>query len=47
MRYRLTGIDDEGDRHTFETDDEERAKAMLCLWQEDFTEVNLLDVEST
>lgn len=38
-RYTVSGIDDQGDVHTFATDDPERAKAMHKQFSEDLTDV--------
>jgi len=39
LRYCVTGVDGNGDRHTFETDDGARAGTMLALWRIDFRDV--------
>ena len=39
MRFKISGTDSYGDRHTFETDDHARASSMLTQFQEDFEKV--------
>jgi hypothetical protein len=38
-RFLVTGTDDLGDRHTFETDDQERAEGVAELMREDLDDV--------
>jgi hypothetical protein len=40
-RYRVTGEDDQGDIHAFETDSRERAKVMEAQMREEFKHVVL------
>jgi hypothetical protein len=42
-RYRVTGLDSEGDLHTFEADDQQRAASMLGVMHEDLEEAMLQD----
>ena len=42
-RFIVTGLDAEGDRHTFETNHEQRAEAMLNQFTEDLEVVRLSD----
>jgi hypothetical protein len=42
-RYCVTGLDTDGDRHTFETDDPARAEATLYQFAEDLRLVWLSD----
>jgi hypothetical protein len=42
-RFIVTGLDSEGDRHTFETDDAARAEAVLCQFSEDLEVVRMSD----
>lgn len=44
-RFIVTGMDADGDRHTFETDDAARAEAMLCQFAEDLEVVRMSDTE--
>jgi hypothetical protein len=40
-RYRVSGTDDLGDVHAFETDDQERAEEMKAIMGEDLESVQL------
>lgn len=40
-KYEVSGTDDEGDIHTFATDDPDRAQAMLATMSEDLENVTL------
>jgi hypothetical protein len=42
-RYRVSGTDDLGDVHAFETDDRERAEEMRAIMGEDLEGVGLED----
>jgi hypothetical protein len=44
-RFIVTGLDAEGDRHSFETDDAARAEAMLCQFGEDLEVARLSERE--
>ncbi|HZG45051.1 MAG TPA: hypothetical protein VEZ41_02120 [Allosphingosinicella sp.] len=44
-RFIVTGLDAEGDRHTFETDVPARAEAMLCQFGEDLEVARMSDRE--
>ena len=44
-RFIVTGLDCDGDRHTFETDDPARAEATLNQFAEDLEVVRLSDRE--
>ena len=41
-RYRVSGTDDLGDVHAFETEDRERAEEMRAIMGEDLEDVELL-----
>jgi hypothetical protein len=40
-RFMVTGLDADGDRHTFETNDAARAEAMVCQFSEDLEVVRM------
>jgi hypothetical protein len=42
-RYRVSGIDDLGDVHTFSTDDLTRAEEIVAIMREDLEDVELED----
>lgn len=42
--YTVTGTDDHGDRHTFETADQQRANDMFRQFKEDLTDVSLSEL---
>jgi hypothetical protein len=46
-RYKISGTDDLGDVHTFETDDLERAEEIKAIMGEELEDVQLTDVEGT
>jgi hypothetical protein len=47
LRFIVTGLDSDGDRPTFETDDAARAEAALCQFSEDLEVVRMSDLGET
>lgn len=42
-RYRVSGVDEDGDVHAFETDERARAEEMRAIMAEDLNGVTLVD----
>lgn len=40
-KYTVSGVDAEGDLHSFSSDDEDRARAMEATFKEDLDNVNV------